>query len=142
MPPRKKSRVELTAPRAKDRDEFLKLIRASRSLHRPWVYPPCTARDFARYLRVSGTDDRASFFVRSSETGELVSVVELSVITGGVEPDDMGPAAEAEVMRIVDAFDANEAAAPGDAVSDRAAEFVEDREEILEEAPPGEGVIG
>ena len=69
---------------AKDRDEFLRLVRASRSLHRPWVYPPCTARDFARYLRVSATDNHASFFVRSSETGELVSVVELSVITGGV----------------------------------------------------------
>ena len=86
MPPGRngKPRVVLRAPSARDRDEYLTLVRESRLLHGPWVYPPRTAADFTRYLRATRTGDRVSFFVRSYETGKLVSVVELSVITGGV----------------------------------------------------------
>ena len=43
-------RVYLRAPRQSDRDEFLRLARASRDLHRPWVYAPETPREFAAYI--------------------------------------------------------------------------------------------
>ena len=43
-------RAYLRAPRASDRDEFLRLARASRELHRPWVYAPETPREFDAYL--------------------------------------------------------------------------------------------
>ena len=44
-------RAYLRAPRPSDRDEFLRLARASRELHRPWVYAPETPREFAMRLR-------------------------------------------------------------------------------------------
>ena len=35
----------------RDQDEFLELVRRSRSLHRPWIFPPADADQFAAYLQ-------------------------------------------------------------------------------------------
>jgi ribosomal-protein-alanine N-acetyltransferase len=76
-------RVQLTRPSAGDRDEYLKLIRDSRSLHKPWVYPPKSAEDFALYLHRARSHDREDFFLRHRETSDLLGVFELSVIVRG-----------------------------------------------------------
>src|SRR5215211_4266274 len=62
--------IALRAPSMLDRDEFLELVRRSRALHRPWVFPPKSAAEFAAYitrlrqhdyegLLVCGREDRA-----------------------------------------------------------------------------------
>ena len=76
-------RVQLIRPSAGDRDEYLQLVRDSRSLHRPWVYPPKSAEDFALYLRRTRSKDRVDFFLRDKGTSDLLGVFELSVIVRG-----------------------------------------------------------
>jgi ribosomal-protein-alanine N-acetyltransferase len=51
----------LRAPRPRDRTEFLRLSRASRDLHRPWVYAPETPREFAAYLDRCARDTERCF---------------------------------------------------------------------------------
>ena len=80
---RKGFRVQLIRPSAGDRDEYLQLVRDSRSLHRPWVYPPKSAEDFALYLRRTRSRDRVDFFLRNKATSDLLGVFELSVIVRG-----------------------------------------------------------
>jgi ribosomal-protein-alanine N-acetyltransferase len=61
-------RVYLRAPRPSDRDEFLGLVRASRELHRPWVYAPETARQFAAHVaRCSNPAERCFLVCRRSD---------------------------------------------------------------------------
>jgi ribosomal-protein-alanine N-acetyltransferase len=76
-------RVYLRAPRTSDRDEFLRLVRASRELHRPWVYAPETAREFTAYLsRCSSTSERC-FLICRRQDDALVGVYNVSQIARG-----------------------------------------------------------
>jgi [ribosomal protein S5]-alanine N-acetyltransferase len=76
-------RVYLRALRPSDRDEFLRLVRASRELHRPWVYAPETARDFAAYVaRCSNAAERC-FLVCSRSDNALAGVYNVSQIARG-----------------------------------------------------------
>ena len=76
-------RVYLRAPRSSDRDEFLRLVHASRELHRPWVYAPETPREFAAYLgRCSNSTERC-FLVCRQDDDALVGVYNLSQIARG-----------------------------------------------------------
>lgn len=68
------ARVFLRRPVARDRGEFLERVRASRKLHRPWVYPPYDDAAFAAYL------DR----VRRTGEASLVCLVDDGVIVGVV----------------------------------------------------------
>lgn len=52
------TRVFLRAPAPSDRDEFVALMRTSRSFHRPWATAPTDEERFAAYL----TDSRRSDF--------------------------------------------------------------------------------
>src|SRR5438105_340640 len=73
-------RVYLRAPRSSDRDEFLRLVRASRELHRPWVYAPETAREFAAYLsRCAGASERCFLVCRRTDDA-LAGVYNVSQI--------------------------------------------------------------
>ena len=76
-------RVKLARPSARDREEFLRLIRASRDLHRPWVYPPVTDRQYDQYLLKTRSEGYEGFLVRERETGRTTGVFELSEITRG-----------------------------------------------------------
>jgi len=78
------SRFALVLPTSRDRDEFLRLVRVSRDLHRPWVYPPSTPRHYAEYLRKARTDRHRGFFLRDRETGTIAGVFELGEITHGI----------------------------------------------------------
>src|SRR5215211_2550111 len=76
-------RVYLRAPRPSDRNEFLHLARASRELHRPWVYAPETARDFAAYVtRCSSASERCFLVCRRSDDA-LAGVYNVSQIARG-----------------------------------------------------------
>ena len=43
--------VFIRRPRRADADEFLRGVAQSRTLHRPWVYPGTSPREFEAYLR-------------------------------------------------------------------------------------------
>ena len=73
-------RVYLRAPRASDRDEFLRLARASRELHRPWVYAPETPREFAAYLARCSTAAERCFLVCRRDDDALAGVYNVSQI--------------------------------------------------------------
>ena len=58
------------------------LARASRRLHRPWVYPPETTRAVARWLGAAGPR-RLRLLVCRREDGAIVGVVNLNEIVRG-----------------------------------------------------------
>jgi ribosomal-protein-alanine N-acetyltransferase len=82
----------LTKPRAKvriepasvaHREEFLAAAKRSVRLHRPWVSPPRTAKQFAAYLaRLNGRTNLG--YLAFSEAGDLTGVVNVSEIVRGV----------------------------------------------------------
>jgi ribosomal-protein-alanine N-acetyltransferase len=76
-------RVYLRSPRASDEDEFLRLVHASRSLHRPWVYPPETPREFAAFVLRSRSPSDRCLLVRRHEDDALVGVYTVSQIARG-----------------------------------------------------------
>jgi len=76
--------VSLSEPSAKDLPELLGLARASRRLHRPWVYLSLTHQGWRQYLRRSRQGTVVSYLIRRRDTGELVGVVSLSEIVRGV----------------------------------------------------------
>ena len=76
-------RVYLRAPRASDRDEFVGLVRASRDLHRPWVYAPETAREFAAYLNRCGGSAERCFLVCRRTDDALAGVYNVNQIARG-----------------------------------------------------------
>jgi ribosomal-protein-alanine N-acetyltransferase len=79
----KGSLVYLRAPHASDAREFVRLARASRDLHRPWVYAPETAAQFASYLDRSRAVDERCFLVCEREDDSIAGVINLSQIARG-----------------------------------------------------------
>jgi [ribosomal protein S5]-alanine N-acetyltransferase len=75
--------VYLRAPKQSDRDEFLRLARASRDLHRPWVYAPETPREFAAYLSHCSGAAKRCLLVCRREDDAIVGVYNVSEITRG-----------------------------------------------------------
>ena len=76
------NRVYLRAPRESDRDEFVRLARASRKLHRPWVYAPETARQYDSYLvRARAASERCFLVVASDDE---------SLVVGSLPAGDLG----------------------------------------------------
>jgi ribosomal-protein-alanine N-acetyltransferase len=76
-------RVYLRAPRPSDRDEFLRLVRTSRGLHRPWVYAPETAREFAAYVSHCGSASERCFLVCRRSDKALAGVYNVNQIARG-----------------------------------------------------------
>jgi [ribosomal protein S5]-alanine N-acetyltransferase len=75
-------RIAVRDPEPGDERAFLRLVRASARLHRPWVYPPRTAEGFAAYLaRNAGADFQACLLVRTSD-GALIGMANLSQLVG------------------------------------------------------------
>lgn len=77
-------RICLRAPRARDREAFLELVRASRTLHRPWVQPPDTAEKYAAFLRRARSPRTAALLAWSRENDALIGVFVLSEIVRGL----------------------------------------------------------
>ena len=79
----KGKRVYLRAPRESDRDEFVRLARASRKLHRPWVYAPETGRQYDAYLIGARAASERCFLVVARADESLIGVYNLSQIARG-----------------------------------------------------------
>jgi [ribosomal protein S5]-alanine N-acetyltransferase len=73
-------RVLLRPPVAGDRAEFIALMRASRSFHRPWATAPTDDDRFAAYLADSKRPDFEAMLVCRREDGVIVGFFNLSQI--------------------------------------------------------------
>ena len=73
-------RVDLHAPSARDREEFLDAVGRSRRLHGRWVAPPTDPEAFAGYLRKVRRQNAAGLLVRRHDGGDLVGSLTLSQI--------------------------------------------------------------
>lgn len=72
--------VSLSVPSVDDASEFIGAVKASRSLHHPWVEQPDSTARFAAYLNHVARDDQAAFLLRHDSCGELVGYVNLNNI--------------------------------------------------------------
>ena len=77
-------RVFLRAPTARDREEFLRQVKASRALHRPWVHPPGDRLSYAGYLKAARSGRHLRYLVCLKPGGEIAGVVNISEIVRGV----------------------------------------------------------
>jgi [ribosomal protein S5]-alanine N-acetyltransferase len=73
-------RVFLRSPAASDRDEFVSLMRTSRSFHRPWATAPTDDDRFAAYLADSRRPDFEAMLVCRLEDRAIVGFFNLSQI--------------------------------------------------------------
>jgi ribosomal-protein-alanine N-acetyltransferase len=76
-------RVFLRPPRRSDRDEFLSLMRASRSFHRPWATAPTDDQRFTAYLADARRPDFDAMLVCRLEDLAIVGFFNLSQIARG-----------------------------------------------------------
>ncbi len=81
--PRGGSRVFLRAPVRADRDEFVALMRASRSFHRPWATAPTDNGRFDAYLADARRPDFEAMLVCRWEDLAIVGFFNLSQIERG-----------------------------------------------------------
>jgi ribosomal-protein-alanine N-acetyltransferase len=66
-----------------DREEFLALVRESRELHRPWVYPPERADQFEDLVLRAQRDDFFPVVACRAGDGAMVGVFTISQIVRG-----------------------------------------------------------
>lgn len=74
------TRVFLRSPAASDRDEFISLMRTSRSFHRPWATAPTDEERFAAYLTDSRRPDFEAMLVCRCEDLAILGFFNLSQI--------------------------------------------------------------
>jgi [ribosomal protein S5]-alanine N-acetyltransferase len=79
---RRGRRVHIRPIRPADEAEFLRRVRASRSLHRPWSYPPATAHAY-RELVGEGRANDARIVVCRNDDGAIVGYFGLGQIVYG-----------------------------------------------------------
>src|SRR5215218_9968388 len=77
------SRVELRDLVPADRDAFLRMVRESRELHRPWTYPPERADQFNDLVSRAARDDFACLVTTLVDSGEIVGIFTISQIVRG-----------------------------------------------------------
>lgn len=82
-PSRGAARVRLRHPAAQDCDEFIALMRASESLHKPWIFPPLTASAYEDYLKRMQRDDHQGFLVCNVQNNAIVGVININNIVRG-----------------------------------------------------------
>jgi ribosomal-protein-alanine N-acetyltransferase len=76
-------KVFLRVPGSADRDEFLALMRASRSFHRPWATAPTDEERFAAYVSDARRPDFEAMLVCRVEDEAIVGFFNLSQIARG-----------------------------------------------------------
>lgn len=76
-------RVLLRHPAARDRDEFLERVRASRRLHGRWVSAPADVEAFAAWLKRTKGSDVESLLVCRRDDGAIAGVYNISQIFYG-----------------------------------------------------------
>ncbi|HXL46115.1 MAG TPA: GNAT family protein [Candidatus Binatia bacterium] len=76
-------RVFLRAPTARDREEFLALMRVSRTALRPWIAPPASRAAFTAHLRRARRATERAFLVCRLEDRAIAGVINVSQIFHG-----------------------------------------------------------
>jgi ribosomal-protein-alanine N-acetyltransferase len=76
-------RVRLRYLEAADEEEFLALVRDSRSLHRPWAYPPERSDQFQDMLVRCRRDDSLCIVAEDRVTGAIAGIFTISQIVRG-----------------------------------------------------------
>jgi [ribosomal protein S5]-alanine N-acetyltransferase len=77
-------RVVVRTPTTDDRDEFIACMRASRSLHRPWITNmPETPERYATYVARAEDARAAPFIACRTEDGAIVGFLNISEIVRG-----------------------------------------------------------
>jgi [ribosomal protein S5]-alanine N-acetyltransferase len=76
-------RVLLRTPARSDEDEFIAVMRASRRLHRPWLYPPLTRDSYRAYLARIAEDRHEGFLACRGEDSAIVGWLNVSEIVRG-----------------------------------------------------------
>ncbi|MFI6207847.1 GNAT family N-acetyltransferase [Streptomyces sp. NPDC051041] len=67
-----------------DAAEFTARVRESRSLHRPWLFPPESAEAYAAYAgRLIEDPTRAGFLVCEKDDGAIAGFININNIVGG-----------------------------------------------------------
>jgi ribosomal-protein-alanine N-acetyltransferase len=93
-PARRGPEVHLRAARPDDVDEFVRRVRASRSLHRPWAHPPETPEGFRELLANAAAPTEALFLIVGAEEGAIAGYARLSqIFLGGFRSAYLGYAA-------------------------------------------------
>ena len=77
-------RVYLRSPTRSDESEFVTLMRASRSFHRPWATAPTDSERFAAYLADSRRSDFEALLVCRADDEAILGFFNLSHITRGL----------------------------------------------------------
>ncbi len=77
-------RVYLRSPERSDQKEFVSLMRASRSFHRPWATAPTDAERFAVYLADADRTDFEAMLVCRGDDDAILGFFNLSHITRGL----------------------------------------------------------
>ncbi len=77
------ARVYLRAPASSDREEFVALMRASRSFHRPWATAPTDNERFDAYLADARRPDFEAILVCRREDLAIIGFFNLSQIERG-----------------------------------------------------------
>ena len=76
---------------AADEREFTAAARASRELHRPWLFPPDTPEQFAAYLARAARDDHAVYLIRHTGCGGLAGYVSINnIVRGALQSGSVG----------------------------------------------------
>ena len=76
-------RVALRLLARGDRDEFLRLAAESRTLHRPWTYPPERPEQFDELYARSRRDDTVCLLACLRDGGDIAGVLIISQIVRG-----------------------------------------------------------
>lgn len=77
------TKVTLRSPTMDDATRFIDAVQRSKDMHTPWVSPPSSHAEYARYLEECSRENHCAFFVTERETGVLVGVYNLSNIIRG-----------------------------------------------------------
>ena len=77
------ARVVLRPPTAADCDEFIASMRASRKVHRPWIYMPETRERYAAYMARIEDPRAAPFLACRAEDGAIIGFLNISEIVRG-----------------------------------------------------------
>jgi [ribosomal protein S5]-alanine N-acetyltransferase len=80
---RQGTHVLIRRPLAEDGEDMVRLARASRSLHHPWIHPPLDAAGWATYLLTLRADRRIGLLVERCSDRARVGIINLSEISRG-----------------------------------------------------------
>ena len=90
-------RIVLRTPTADDEQEFIARMRASRRMHRPWLYPPLTPEAYRDYLGRLVDDRKIAYLACRREDGAIAGWLNVSeIVRGGFQSAYLGYGGVAE----------------------------------------------